>query len=372
MADVSRAWVLIPAYKPEGRMLELLRALLARGFLPRRLVVVDDGGGAPFAALFHQARSLGAQVLTHPVNRGKGAALKTGIGYILQQGAGPVVTCDADGQHTPEDIERVARAALDHPQALVLGVRDKRQMPPKSRAGNSMTCFFLGVMTGLWIQDTQTGLRGLPAGALEQYLTLAGERYEYETAMLIAARRARTPVVQVVIHTLYFDRNAGSHFRPVKDGLMIYHLLLGQVGRYMGSSALAGLIDLGLFALLCYTLPDQFEHLHLANGAVNHVLGFLLPESIGVPALAARLVSSLVNYLVNGKLVFKRHAGKRAILYYYLLAAGVLLCGIQIMRLLTMLGITPVIAKLLADGMMFVASYQAQQRFVFRERSKQV
>lgn len=364
--------MLIPAYKPEKSMLKLIEALLTQGFLSRRLVVVDDGGGAAYAPVFDGARALGAVVLTHAVNRGKGAALKTGIEYILKAGAGPVVTCDADGQHTPQDILRVTQAALDNPRSLVLGVRDKKQMPPKSKVGNNLTCFFLGIMTGLWIEDTQTGLRGLPAQSLKDYLALEGDRYEYETAMLIAARRSRTQVVQVVIHTLYFDSNAGSHFRPFKDGLTIYRLLLGQVGRYMGSSALAGLIDLGLFTLLCYTLPDQFEKLHLSAGALNQALGFLLPEGIGVPALAARVASTLVNYFVNRDLVFKRRAGKRSILYYYLLAAAVLLCGIQIIRLLTLVGVPTVIAKIIADALMFAVSYQMQWKFVFKERSKQV
>ncbi|HIS02266.1 MAG TPA: glycosyltransferase [Candidatus Excrementavichristensenella intestinipullorum] len=366
--DISQVWVLIPAYKPEKGMLKLLEALPQQGFAPERLLVVDDGGGAQYAPLFEAARAMKAVVLTHEKNRGKGAALKTGIAYVLERGAAPVVTCDADGQHAPEDIRRVAQAALENPEALVLGVRDKKQMPPKSKAGNSLTCFFLGALTGLWIQDTQTGLRALPVQALTQYLNLEGERYEYETAVLIAARRARTPVVQVVIHTLYFDQNAGSHFRPLRDGWLIYRLLLGQMGRYLGSSALAGVVDLGLFVLLRQVVPRQIAYLHLADGALGRALGALLPQDIGVPALIARAVSSLLNYFVNKDVVFRRHAGKRSLLYYYLLVAGVLLCGIQITSGLSRLGMNPVAAKVIADGVMFAASYQVQQRIVFRSR----
>ena len=366
--DISQVWVLIPAYKPESRMVDLLKALVRQGFAAERLLVVNDGSGAEYAPLFEAAREMGTVVLTHPGNRGKGAALKTGIGYVLHQGAAPVVTCDADGQHAPEDIRRVAQAALENPDALVLGVRDKRQMPPKSRAGNGLTCFFLGILTGLWIPDTQTGLRALPAQGLERYLALEGERYEYETAMLIDARWACVPVVQVVIRTLYFDRNAGSHFRPLRDGFLIYRLMLGQMGRYLISSALAGAVDLGLFVLLRQVLPETIAYLHVAGSALGRTLGFLLPQDIGVPALIARAASSLLNYLINKDMVFRRRGGKRSLLYYYLLVAGVLLCGVQIARGLAQLGMNPVMAKVIADAAMFAVSYQAQQSIVFRAR----
>jgi glycosyltransferase involved in cell wall biosynthesis len=80
----TTAAVLIPAYKPDERMLTLIEALKAIGF--DRLIVVDDGGGENYAPLFQRAAAAGAEVLTHPVNRGKGAALRTGLKRILETG----------------------------------------------------------------------------------------------------------------------------------------------------------------------------------------------------------------------------------------------------------------------------------------------
>lgn len=348
--------VLIPAYRPDARLCELIEALKALGFA--RIVAVDDGSGASCADFFARARALGATVLTHEVNRGKGAALKTGFENI---GARPVVTCDADGQHTPQDVLAIAEALTANPGALILGCRDKRRMPLKSKLGNNLTCFFLGLLTGLWISDTQTGLRGIPACAMAAFSELEGDRYEYETNMLLKARRMRLPVKEVVIETVYFDNNAESHFKPLQDGWRIYRLLFKQMALYLGSSSVAGLVDILAFTALHYLLPEEIG-LH-ASG----FWAFLLPASVGVPALIARAASALVNYLLNRELVFKSRAGKRSLFAYYLLTAFVLLCDIQLIRFFTHLGIQTIVAKVLADACMFVVSYNVQQRVIFKE-----
>lgn len=362
--ELRQVAVLIPAYKPDVRMNALIRDLRARGF--DRIVVVDDGGGASYAERFAEAQSDGARVLWHDVNRGKGAALKTGLSYLLQTGACPVVTCDADGQHDPADIERIARALLDAPEALVLGVRRKRDMPLRSKIGNGMTCALLGLLTGLWIQDTQTGLRGIPASALPAHCALTGERYEYEMNVLLETRAEQRQVVQLPISTLYFDQNEASHFHPIRDGLRIYGLMFRQLGKFMGSSMIAGALDLALFTILHYTLPAEFRYLHTSDRFVASILAFLLPESLGVPALIARAASSFLNYMINRKLVFRSKAGKRSVFLFYLVVLFVLLASIQVLRLLTMLGLPAVPAKILADALLFTISYSLQQRVIFR------
>ena len=157
--------VLIPAYKPDRRLNKLVDDLREAGFI--NVVVVDDGGGEPFADIFADLRGK-ATVLTHPVNRGKGAALKTGLTEIMKTPGVGVVTADADGQHTPADVAKIADALLENPNTLIMGSRDKKAMPPRSKAGNTLTCGVFGLLTGLWISDTQTGLRGLPASALKR------------------------------------------------------------------------------------------------------------------------------------------------------------------------------------------------------------
>ncbi|HYP73497.1 MAG TPA: glycosyltransferase, partial [Microbacterium sp.] len=102
--------VLIPAYEPDERLVALVRALVPRS----PVVVVDDGSGPAYAPFFAAAAAAGATLTGHALNRGKGATLREGFAFITAAWPGAhVVTADADGQHTPDDIARVA-AALPH------------------------------------------------------------------------------------------------------------------------------------------------------------------------------------------------------------------------------------------------------------------
>ena len=111
---------LIPALEPDHHLLEILRPLKSTGW---DIVVVDDGSGTHYQHVFRQAGRF-ATVLHHKTNRGKGAALKTGLHYIQRKYAGAVVvTLDADGQHTVHDAETVCNTAMKNPGCLVLGCR---------------------------------------------------------------------------------------------------------------------------------------------------------------------------------------------------------------------------------------------------------
>ncbi|MBQ4417263.1 MAG: glycosyltransferase, partial [Butyrivibrio sp.] len=124
--------VVIPSLKPDNRLVSLIADLKEQGF--RDIVIVDDGSGESYRRFFDDCASLGCTVLTHETNRGKGAALKTGLAWIVKNPGAGVVTADADGQHTPADIAKIADALLAHPGSLILGSRDKKAMPARSRA----------------------------------------------------------------------------------------------------------------------------------------------------------------------------------------------------------------------------------------------
>ena len=216
MPGVADIAVLIPACQPDGKLVQVVEAL--RGDFPH-IVVVDDGSAGcdeTFAAIRNRVEAL----LVHPENRGKGAALKTGFAWIrehLPEIAG-VVTADADGQHTPEDIRRVAEATAGRKGGIVLGVRTfEGPVPFRSRWGNGWTRILFRLLTGLAIRDTQSGLRGIPAGMLDRMLALRGDRYEYETRMLADARRHALPPLQIPIKTVYLEGNRSSHYRPLRD-----------------------------------------------------------------------------------------------------------------------------------------------------------
>ncbi len=224
VADPRQVIVLIPAYEPDGKLLALLPALKERF---SRLVLVDDGSGPDYKPVFDAARPLVEAILVHPENRGKGAALKTGFGYAAEYGA-DVVTADADGQHDPADIARVADALQDHRDGLVLGVRafSSRDVPFRSRLGNGFTRWFFNALTGLHVTDTQTGLRGIPAPLLSRLLAIPGDRFEYEMVMLADARDHASPPFEVPIRTIYLDGNRSSHHRPLVDTYRILKSLV--------------------------------------------------------------------------------------------------------------------------------------------------
>ena len=217
--------VLIAAYKPDHALNGLIQGLKNFGF--ERIVVVDDGSGARYASVFNEAWLQGARVLYHEKNCGKGAAIKTGLAWLGYIDVPAMVLCDCDGQHDPGDVAIVAEALCHTADALVLGTRDRRGMPAKSKWGNGIMSVLLGLRTGVWVKDTQTGLRGLGGQWREALSILPGERYEYEMNMLLFAAAHNMPIVQVPIRTIYFNDNRRSHFKPVKDGLSVYARLLG-------------------------------------------------------------------------------------------------------------------------------------------------
>ena len=162
-----KIYALIPAYEPDKKLTELCRALTEAGC---SVVVVDDGSDEGYAALFDGLEA--AIVLTHIDNLGKGAALKTGLRYISEEGQPDdiVVTADADGRYTPEDILRVANAAKDAPDALALGCRSiGGQAPLRSRIRERLARCLFPILSGTSVRDAQTGaqyvLKAAPDGA---------------------------------------------------------------------------------------------------------------------------------------------------------------------------------------------------------------
>ena len=337
--------VLIPAYKPDERLIALTDELIKTGF--DRLVVVDDGGGEAYAHIF-KALEGKAKVLTHPVNRGKGAALKTGLKAISNMRCAGVVTADCDGQHAPKDIARIADALLAEPEALILGSRDKKQMPLRSKCGNTLTCAVFGFLTNLWISDTQTGLRGLPASQLSSYANLKGDRYEYEQNMLIRAAEEKTPVKEVTIETIYIDNNSGSHFNALRDGLKIYGLMFREAGKFALASLLSTLLDFLLFTVLL-------------NG---------FHQTRYVSQIGARIVSAVFNYTLNSRVVFGKKVSGMSFAKYALLAVFILGCSLLGHKLFELIGVSPIPSKLIVDGLLYIVSFRVQKLRIFAKEKE--
>ena len=336
--------VLIPAYRPSAGLIDLVRDLADRG-MPA-IVIVDDGSGAEFRGIFDQVAQLpNVHLLSHPVNLGKGAALKTGINHVLGEfpGIAGVVTADADGQHHPEDIESVAAALLRNPGALVLGSRTfDGAVPLRSRVGNILTRRLMHLLIGANLRDTQTGLRGIPAGMLPHLLRLEARGYEFELEMLIAARRLAVPIVEAPIRTIYEPGNHSSHFNPLTDSMKIYFVLL----RFSSVSLITALIDNLVFYFVWkrtgYVLESQF-------------LG--------------RTAAVLFNYSMVRKTVFASREGHHVLLPKYLLlvAASGSASYLGIQFLAGRFGVNPMAAKIFVETLLFFVNFLVQRRFIFRE-----
>jgi len=165
--------LLIPAYKPEPVLPQLIREA-AKDLAIKAVVVVDDGSGHVYRDVFDEIESIdGVRLIRHLVNLGKGAALKTGLNFAACEfgGAAGVVTADADGQHAADDIIRVSQALLRNPKSLVLGCRSfGSAVPARSRLGNVITRWVLRTVVGYRLNDTQTGLRGVPVDLIPSLL----------------------------------------------------------------------------------------------------------------------------------------------------------------------------------------------------------
>lgn len=332
--------ILIPSYEPDRKLLNLLEMLHGA-----QVVVVDDGSGPRYAHWFTAAEKLGATVLHHDFNWGKGQALRTGFEHIARHFPDePVVCADSDGQHTPEDIARVCDALEAGDADMVLGVREfSGKVPLRSRFGNSVTKLLFRATTGMAISDTQTGLRAYPARMLTWLCDVSGDRFEYELRALLLASRQGLKVQQVPVETIYLDDNSSSHFRPVRDSWLIYRPLLS----FMGSSLLGFLIDFSLLSILLW----------LTGSLVFSVVG-------------ARVVSATVNYTVNRQYVFagSKPLPVRETLPGYAGLAIVILAGnLALMWLLTPL-IGASFAKILTEVTLLAISYVVQATKVFAQK----
>ena len=337
--------VLVPAYNPDGKLLSLIDELDGMFGL---VVVVDDGSEKGLDVLAEAEKKVGL-FLRHAENRGKGAALKTGLAAIPR--GYDVVTADADGQHKPEDIAKIASALGPGREGLVLGVRDfKGKVPLRSRFGNFWTRWFFFAMTHLMIRDTQTGLRGIPAAMVPRMLDIPGERYEYEMAMLADARRHPQRPVQIPIETVYIEENKTSHFDPLLDTVRIYRSLF----KFCLSSVLSFLID-NLVFLAAIAMLDSAPTLRRYD--------------ILIALLLARLVSSNFNFAFNRYIVFRERSGKRGYAGYWALVVAIGALSYLFTKALSaafdVTGMPITIVKIAVETFLFVASYVVQKRFIF-------
>ena len=345
---------LIPAYQPDEKLIALLRELSAK--TDYFILVINDGSRKECDPIFEAAKQY-STVVAHEVNRGKGAAIKTGISYITEHtDCEGIVTLDADGQHTVADTKKTVDALIEHPDSFIVGGRlFTGNVPARSKFGNAITRAVFKISTGVSVHDTQTGLRAFSCKVINDLGELKGDRYEYEMNVLLECTRREVPIYEIPIETIYIEENKSSHFNPLKDSWKIYKLIikfaLPTLLLFLGSSLVSFFIDYALVMIFASFIGD---------------------ENVWIYNTLARVISATANYLINKFIVFKK-TGKTAqtFLAYCLLAAGILVVNNTLLHMLV--NYTPIdlaYSKWIVETVMFIVSWFVQRFIIFRRKKK--
>lgn len=357
MSDVfNNTVIVLPSLNPDEKFEYVLSGLLSGGF--KNIVIVNDGSDSDKLHYFEEASSHSeCTVLTHEVNLGKGRALKDAFIYIHDNfpGVNGVITIDGDGQHLLKDIISCGQCMLDNPGKVIMGCRDFDLdiVPKKSRVGNKFTAFMFRFVCGIKLSDTQTGLRAIPYEYLADFSEIKGERFDYETNMLLEMKKNNIGFIEQKIETVYEDENKRSHYRPLRDSWRIFKVMF----KFVLSSFAAQIIDLGVFAL-----------------AFSILGGTALKAAELLSTVIARIVSSVFNFVTNKKLVFKsKDSISNTVKRYYALCIPQMLVSAGLITLLN--NITgnsstgmATLFKCIVDFILFLISYQIQRDWVFCDK----
>jgi glycosyltransferase involved in cell wall biosynthesis len=221
MIDRTNVAALIPAYREEHHIAEVVRQ--AREHLDL-VLVVDDGSQDATVA---RARESGAEIVHHEFNRGKGAAIKTGLRELMKQNVAYVLILDGDGQHRPSQIPDFLAEANRSQAPFLLGNRmcDVSKMPLLRRLTNQFMSWQISRVCRQKIADTQCGFRMIHREVIS-HMFCESNAYDYETEMLLIATREGFRVVSVPVSTVYGSEV--SKINPVRDTIRFFKLM----GRY--------------------------------------------------------------------------------------------------------------------------------------------
>jgi len=358
MSKTEGISIVIPSFNPSDTLVRIAGELVDAGI--GDIIVVNDGSDAGHIKPFEAVEKLpGCTVLTHTQNMGKGASLKTAFAFFMENRPDKtgVVTMDSDGQHLTADVVRCAEILAVPGETVIMGVRDFKRpgVPCRNSYGNRLTAFAFRVILGIKLHDTQTGLRGIRAMHMPVMLKTPGNRFEYETNMLLAVEKSGIEFQEVDIETVYEEGSGErSYYRPLADSMAI----LSRLFKFVMSSFLSFLLDVGIFWITI------------------RLFGALL-GAWAIPACTvfARIWSSFFNFYTNRRIVFMRsHSFSRQMLHYYLLAAVNMILSASLLWLVADLlsagyaAGTLALLKVIVDITLFFLNYYVQRKWVFRNK----
>jgi len=345
ISSFSRLAILIPTFNPNQKLVDLVLELSTYDW--NEIIIINDGSSTESQIFFDDLHKIkNVYILTHASNQGKGAALKSGIGYLKNKkiNLDGLITADSDGQHLTKDIEKIAKTATLRKNDVIFGVRSfDKGTPLKSKFGNNITKYLLYLFNGISIDDSQTGLRYLPNSIFSNLLMLPGNKYEYELECLYTIRKLGYNITQIQIKTVYIEGNSGSHFRPLIDSARIYLVF----ARFSLSSLLSFGLDMSIFAFF---------------------LSYL--DSIFAATIMARVISGIFNFTLNRTYVFRTNHSrgiiKDSIGYFILWATLAIASGIIVSSAQGLEAYIIIPFKVGVDLLLFFIAFYVQKNLIFR------
>ena len=297
--------VVIPAYQPDDRLVDLVNELREKTAYP--ILVVDDGSSSDRAPVFEAVGRI-CTVLRHPLHMGRGRAVKTALSYAVSaypQEPG-VVVADASGSFNVSHILEVSDTLRVHPDSLVIGARRYRDKGPlRGRLNDTLFRYVFAFASGAKLRDPRSGLRAFSLRRIPELLDCPGEGAEYDVSVLLGCLQNHVPVLEVPLETARPDRQTDG--RSLRQFIRVYSALF----QYTGVAVLSFLVDYFLFRLFYRVLSGVDFSALVGISAVR------------ICNVIARMLSSTLNFTLNRQLVFKDKGNLLAsALKYY---AGVVL-----------------------------------------------
>ena len=224
--DRNKIYIIIPAFNEESVIQDVIKEIQDAGY--KNIIVIDDGSSDKTQ---EKAKNAGVIALRHKINRGKGAATKTGIEAAKLLKADIIVTMDGDGQHDPKDIEKLTEPIIQNHCDVVLGTRLKntKGMPWYKIAANHVGNFFTWYLFGLWVTDSQSGFRAYSKDAAE-VINTKGDRYEYDSEIIREIYIYKLKFKEVSITVRYTEYSMGKiHKQGFANGVKTLYKMLWKL-----------------------------------------------------------------------------------------------------------------------------------------------
>ena len=289
--NLNSIMILIPALNPNKNIIDVVKDLHKNKLF--NIIVVNDGSNEENEQYFDVLKNeFNIKVYKHEKNLGKGQALKTGIKTLLNEDIVGVITVDADGQHLGKDVKKVAEKLGN--EKIVFGERSfkrGKKVPLASKIGNMFSSLYLKLLTGIYLEDTQTGLRGIPKKYFELALKIDGDRFDYEMNFLKYICQNKIEIDSVEIETIYENRI--RNFKIIQDSVIVYKDFLKNIV----SSIIGAVVDILFFYILIINMNSIFW----AN-------------------IIARIISGIIDFIINKIWVYKsnNNFSKEAYKYFIL------------------------------------------------------